>query len=229
VQVFLALFKITAHRGAKYQVLKGPQMLHEPTTTITDFILGIEALAFGLILVVGRAAFPSLPYWIAAMILLGIAAILGGIAHGLAYQPLFLAVYPTLSALIATLSIATIIDGFGIEIAARWRWPVIGLAILFILVALRFPRQFQIFAVFEGIVMLGVLAVYLWLAAAHALIGSGYIAAGIGITLLAAVLYMNKVGFTLIWHFNHNDVYHLIQMVGVLFLFLGLFVRSGGT
>jgi hypothetical protein len=201
-------------------------MLHEPTTAITDFILGLEALVLAVLLIMTRAAFPSLPYWIATIILLGVAALLGGFAHGLAYRPLFTLIYATLSALIVTFLIATLIDGFGPEFAGRLRWPVIGLAILFLLIAWRFPRHIQAYAIVEGLIMVVAFAVYLWLALTHALSGAGYIAAGIGITLIAAMLFMTKVNFTFIWTFNHNDVYHLVQMVGVLLFFLGLFVRA---
>jgi hypothetical protein len=201
-------------------------MLHEPTTAITDFILGFEALVLAVLLIMTRAAFPSLPYWIATIILLGVAALLGGFAHGLAYRPLFTPIYATLSALMVTFLIATLIDGFGPEFAGRLRWPVIGLAILFLLIAWRFPRHIQAYAIVEGLIMVVAFAVYLWLALTHALSGAGYIAAGIGITLIAAMLFMAKVNFTFIWTFNHNDVYHLVQMVGVLLFFLGLFVRA---
>lgn len=204
-------------------------MLHEPTTAITDFILGLEALAFAIILIMGEAAFPSLPYWIAAFILLGTAGLLGGFAHGLAYRPLFILIYANLAALMVILLLATLIDGFGFEAAIRWRWPVIGLAVLFVLAAWRFPRHIHIYAAFEGILMVGILAVYLWLALTNAMSGAGFIAAGIGITLTAAALFLKKVHFTLVWTFNHNDVYHLIQMVGVFLLFLGLLLRSGGS
>jgi hypothetical protein len=204
-------------------------MLHEPTTAITDFILGLEALGLALLLIMGRATFPSLPYWIATITLLGVAALLGGFAHGLAYRPLFTLIYASLSALMVTFLIATLVDGFGPELAGRLRWPVIGLAILFLMVAWRFPRHIQVYAVLEGIIMLGAFAVYLWLALTHTLGGAGYIAAGIGTTLIAAVLFMLKVNFTFIWTFNHNDVYHLVQMVGVLLFFLGLYVRVDGA
>ena len=202
-------------------------MLHEPTTAITDFILGLETLALALILMMGKGTFPSLPYWIAAFILLGTAALLGGFAHGLAYHRLFILIQANLAALMVILLLATLMDGFGSEVAIRWRWPVIGLAVIFALAAWRFPRHFHIYAAFEGILMVGILAVYLWLALTNAINGAGFIAAGIGITLIAAVLFLKKVHFSLVWTFNHNDVYHLVQMVGVFFLFLGLFLRSG--
>lgn len=204
-------------------------MLHEPTTAITNFILGLEALVLAFLLIMGRATFPSLPYWIATIILLGVAALLGGFAHGLAYRPLFTLIYASLAALMVTFLIATLIDGFGPELAGLLRWPVIGLAILFMLIAWRFPRHIQAYAVVEGLIMIGAFAIYLRLALTHALNGAGYIAAGIAATLTAAVLFMIKVKFTFIWTFNHNDVYHLVQMAGVLLFFLGLSARSGGV
>jgi hypothetical protein len=202
-------------------------MLHEPVTAITDFILGIEALVLVALLIMGGVSFPSMPYWIATMILLGIAAILGGFAHGLAFRPLFTPIYASLAALMVTLIIATLVDGFGAETAGRLRWPVVGVAILFVMVAWRFPTYIQFYAIFEGIIMSGILAVYIWLAMTHALGGAGYIAAGVGTTLFAAVLFLLNAEFTLFWTFNRNDVYHLVQMIGVVFFYLGLSLRGG--
>jgi hypothetical protein len=204
-------------------------MLHEPITAITDFILGLEVFVLALILIMGGASYPSFPYWIATLILLGIAAVLGGFAHGLAYRPLFILIYASLAALMVTLIIAALIDGFGPELASRLRWPVIGLALLFMLVAWRFPTHIQVYAIFEGIIMVGVCAAYIWLAFTHAVPGAGYIAAGIGTTLFAAVLFLLNVEFTLIWTFNRNDVYHLIQMAAVVLFYWGLSLRGGSA
>ncbi len=201
-------------------------MLHEPTTSITDFILGVEAICFAAILASGDIFFPSLPYWIATLTLLGLAGFLGGFAHGFANRSIFIAVYLSWAALMVAFLLATMIDGLGIELAARLRWPLIVAAIVFVLIARRFPTYIQIYVIIEAMIMLAAFFSYLRLALIDALPGAGYIAVGIALTLIAAGLFVKKARFSFIWTFDRNGVYHLAQMVAVVFLYLGLHLRK---
>jgi len=48
-------------------------------------------------------------------------------------------------------------------------------------------------------------------------------AAGILVSIIAAGIQANKsVIVTFIWRFDHNGIYHLVQIVGLLLLFAGL-------
>ena len=174
-------------------------MINEPTTTITDFILGLEALVLSALLFASPHTFPGLPYWIASLLCLGVAAVLGGLYHGFDRFSSYTGVYLSVSILMATLCLAVITDGFGEEMAHRLRWPVAGLALA--------------------------LALYLHLMVTRALPGAGFLAAGIAALLIGAAMMLGNVGFTLIWTFDRNAVYHLVQMVGILFFFLGLSSR----
>jgi hypothetical protein len=49
--------------------------------------------------------------------------------------------------------------------------------------------------------------------------GSGYFLLGLIITLVGAVV--QQSGFTIHKHFNHNDLYHVIQMVGIWYIYKG--------
>jgi glyceraldehyde-3-phosphate dehydrogenase/erythrose-4-phosphate dehydrogenase len=43
------------------------------------------------------------------------------------------------------------------------------------------------------------------------------------VTVIAVSVQATKaLSFTFIWSFDHNDVYHLIQMVGIVLLMVGL-------
>ena len=201
-------------------------MLHEPTTSITDFILGLEAFILVAFIIQGGHAFPSLPYWTATIILLGIAAILGGFAHGLARRGLFAAIYPCLVLLMVAFILAVLTDVGGIELAQRARWLVIVLVLAGILTAGRFPDPIQAAAVVEGLIMVPSLIAYGYLAYRHSLPGAGYIATAILATLIAIVLLLRKVHLKFFYSFDPNGVYHLVQMVGVMLLYLGLTLRT---
>jgi hypothetical protein len=48
-------------------------------------------------------------------------------------------------------------------------------------------------------------------------------AGGVMISLVAGGLQARKsIVFTLIWKFDHNGIYHIVQAVGLLFLITGL-------
>ena len=71
--------------------------------------------------------------------------------------------------------------------------------------------------------MLLALGGYIWLACQGRLEGTWLMAAGILVTIIAAGVQAGKaVSFTINWSFDHNGVYHLIQMVGIVLLVAGL-------
>ena len=200
-------------------------MINEPTTTITDFILGLEALALSVLLFVSPHTFPSLPYWIASLLCLGIAAVLGGLYHGFDRFSSYTVVYLSVSVLVATLCLAVITDGFGEEIAHGFRWPVAGLALVFFLVAWIYPTRILAFTALLAVLLVLALVLYIHLMVTRALPGAGFLAAGSAALLIGAAMMLRNVGFTLIWTFDRNAVYHLVQMVGILFFSLGLSLR----
>jgi len=50
-------------------------------------------------------------------------------------------------------------------------------------------------------------------------VGSGYISIGIIISFIGAGVQASRLG--LHQHFNHNDIYHVIQMIGMGFFYHG--------
>lgn len=201
-------------------------MINEPTTTITDFILALEALVLATLLLMNPQIYPSLPYWIASLFCLSVAAVLGGLYHGFDRPSSYTGVYFCISVLMVTLCLAVITDGFGEEIARGFRWPVAGLALVFFLVTRIYPTRILTFTALLAVLLVLALALYLYLMVTGALPGAGFLAAGIATLLIGAAMMLGNVGFTLIWTFDRNAVYHLVQMVGILFLFLGLSSRG---
>jgi hypothetical protein len=83
-----------------------------------------------------------------------------------------------------------------------------------------------VFTFYEAVAMLFALGAYSWLAFTGRLAGAYWMVAGVLVTIIAAavqVLWNGKENpLTLIWQFDQNGLYHLIQMVGVALLMVGL-------
>ena len=71
--------------------------------------------------------------------------------------------------------------------------------------------------------MLFALGGYIWLARQGQLEGAGLMATGVLVTIIAAGFQASDtILLNFIWQFDHNGVYHLVQMVGIVWLVIGL-------
>ena len=201
----------------------------EQTTALTDAILAVVAIVAGACLLrVNHPESWKITLWAWAFGLLALAAILGTISHGfkltpniqtLLWRPLFLA----LGLLVALLMVGAVYDVWGLAAAQQMLPVMLIIGILFFCTTLIWPDTFVGFIIYGAVAMSFVLASYTWLALTGGLDGAWFIAAGILVTIIAiGVQAGESVSFTLIWQFDHNGVYHLIQMVGVLLLVAGL-------
>lgn len=199
----------------------------ERTTAATDLILAIVALAGAVRL--GRAAPPSLALriWQAALISAGTGAALGAVAHGLVlaeqtrtllWQPLFFLLGVTVSLFV----LGAVAARWGDGPARRLLLPMGGVALLFYLATRLFAGQFLVFVAFQAVALLFAIVVYLRLALRRGGGGEALVAAALGLTLAAgAVQAQDSLHLRLIWEFDHNGLYHLVQLIG-----LGLLIRG---
>jgi hypothetical protein len=201
----------------------------ELTTAATDALLGI--LALSCILYLRR--FRSLNRWrvcIWSLVLatLFVASMLGAVVHGLDLSPgtsalLWRPLYFLLALLVALFVVAAIYDWLGKRTAQRVLAVMISVAIGFFIVTQIVSDSFRIFVVYETISMLAALFIYVFLAARDRLKGAGLMAAAIMLNLLAAGIQASEsVQLTLIWSFDHNGIFHIVQMIAVLVLMAGL-------
>ena len=73
--------------------------------------------------------------------------------------------------------------------------------------------------------MLLIAALQVWALLGKQSHGAGWILAGVVVTLCGAVV--QQSGFALHTHFNYNDMFHLIQVVGLLLFFRGISRLTG--
>lgn len=187
--------------------------LHEPATFVTDLLLA--ALGVGLALHLKRHAAPSAAgrWWIAAIALMAASAFVGGCYHG--FAPEFPALEPWWWR-----GVLWIICGIGLAMGMSllhelrphhrgWRWVLAGKFALAVTAATIRP-EFLVAMSDYGSAMLA------W--AVAALIArrpwSRAILTGVGLSALAAVVQQAEWGLSR--HFNHNDVFHVIQALALL-------------
>lgn len=204
----------------------------EQTTAATDAALAL--LGFGCAVWLWRTRRPN-PWradlWALAIGLVGLAAALGAFAHGfkitadtkrLLWQPLNLALGFTMA-----LFIVGVVGDLWDRTAARRVLPVmIAVGLTFYLLTLLVPGLFLLFAVFELAAMVFAAAGYGWLTLRGRRKDFALMAVGMSLSVVAALLQTrHDLRITIIWPFDHNGVFHLIQIPGLFALAAG--VRAG--
>lgn len=200
----------------------------ELTTGATDAALAIECL---VIMVCLRRAAPA-GHWRAALWrwafgLLAFSAFLGAVVHGLVLPDstraaLWMPLYLSLGILIALFMVGAVYDWRGPAAAKRLVPWSIGVGVVFFGLTQFLGGPFFVFVVYEAAAMVSALAIYLFLAAARRLKGAGVVAAGILLNLAAAGLQASDVSVRILFQFDHNGVFHLVQMIATATLGLGL-------
>ena len=200
----------------------------ERTTAATDAVLAAAALAAFALL--RRRTPPSFArsVWLAAFTAMALASVLGAVAHGLAladslrellWQPLYLALGVTMALFV----VGAVRDWRGDRAGRRVLLPMLGLALAFYGVTRATGGDFLAFVLYEGAALLFSLAVYAWLALGARRPGAVAVAAALAVSLAAGAVQAADLGTVrLLWEFDHNGVFHLVQLVGLALLALGL-------
>lgn len=200
----------------------------ELTTAATDALTAIIAVAAALYLARGlRNNRWKTTLWLWIFGLLALAAALGAIAHGLKMSNemqrlLWHPMYLSLSMLVALIVVAVVYDLWGEPMARRILPIMLVIGALFFTITLVLPDNFLFFIIYESAAMLFALGGYLRLVIDRSLDGGPLIALGIFTSIIAAAAQANStMSFTLVWTFDHNGIYHLVQMVGIVLLSAG--------
>jgi hypothetical protein len=200
----------------------------EPTTMLTDYLL-----AFFILMLSGRLfklnesdRQRSVQLWNFAFITTAFGAILGGTSHGFAlYLNAFLQTF-IWKATIYAIGFATFFMLSGTVIAlvknpAR-RWllllATLQLAVYCIWMLTHVDFKYVIYDYVPA--MLIVVALQLFAYRQTRTETSKWIISGVIVSFAAAAI--QQSGFTLHQHFNHNDLYHVIQMGGMYLFYRGV-------
>lgn len=202
----------------------------ERTTAVTDIILGVGALLLALYVLRSGKSSDAVKgkIWAGAFFLLSVASIIGAFAHGLQmsartnailWHPLNLALGLTIA-----LFAAGVVYDLKYHSLPRWVLPVfLGAGVIFFLVTVIIPGTFLIFIIYEAIALIFALVSYAVLSIRKQVAGAPLMTLGILITIVAAALQATgAINFTLIWEFDHNGVFHIVQLIALVFFLFGL-------
>lgn len=202
----------------------------EITTSATDTLLAIECVA--VLACLWRTPTGDrwrIGLWCWVFGLLAFVSFLGSAAHGLEmphpwraalWKPLYL----SLGLLVALFLVGAFFDWRGRVVAGRLVPCSLGVGAIFFGLTEFLDGGFIIFLVYEAVAMAGALAIYSFLAATHRLKGAGIVALAIFLNLAAAAVQASSLSFTIWVPFDHNGVFHLVQMLAIAVLGLGLYL-----
>ncbi len=200
----------------------------ELTTAATDVVLAL--LCVGVVLGLARLRVHDswkTTLWSGVFTLLAVASVLGAVAHGLELSESVLAIlwsplYLCLGLTVSLFLVGAVYDAFGKREARRLVPWAIGVALAFWVLTRVVDGGFLLFLVYEAVAMVGALVLYSRLAINHRLAGASVVAAGIGLNLLAGLVQASDITIRLVVPFDHNGVFHLVQVVALATLGYGL-------
>ena len=201
--------------------------ISEPATMATDYLLAVAGGFFAARLwrASRRHRSAAAGWWSAAFVTMALGAAAGGTHHGFA-EPLgeagrWLTWRLTLYLLAATSFLLVAATAFAV-LAKRLRTLVVGLALLkLVAFALFLSRhgEFRYVVYDYGSAMAVVLLLQVWVGLRSGKPGAGLLIAGVLVGFVAAVI--QQSGFDLHRHFNHNDLYHLVQLLALWLFYRG--------
>lgn len=205
--------------------------LHEPLTAVTDFLLAALCLFFFASL---SREFSSrrqlfVLFWAGTFLMAAVGALAGGISHG--FKPYFSELVKILVWKTAVFSIGiaslgmlggTILLSFRRSLAGR---ILMGAAFLkfFVFAGVMARSDRFLYVIIDYLFSMAVVLLLSLKDRSHPGGGSSWIAAGLLLSFAAAGVQQSA----LFWGpLNHNDLYHVIQMLAFTFLFKGVKLRS---
>ncbi|NTW68142.1 MAG: hypothetical protein HGB21_17805 [Nitrospirae bacterium] len=196
----------------------------EPMTVLTDVLLAAVAIFFGA-RIYGVSAAPVHFYFALSFFLIALGALAGATIHAIRHTSLVswvpllwritgIAVGTSVTAMLA----ATFYHLLPADYADLLRWTVLGLSIIYAAWIWR-DYRFRNVIVFYSICMAFVLGAMGLSYVSTGSPGAKLIAVGILVSFGAAAV--QRSGFKLARHFNHNDIYHVIQLIGLYCFYKG--------
>ena len=206
-------------------LIKSPTEL---TTSATDLFLAIECIIIMIVLWRSPAGEPwriSLWFWVFG--LLAFSSFIGTVAHGMEMQAsrreaLFLPIFLCLGVVVGLFVAGALYDLKGGEMAKGLVWLCVGVTVIFFVLIQLVDKVLILFVIIEALAIIGTLAIYAYLAFTHGLKGSEWIFFAILISLMAMGVQTSKVSMKILFPFDHNGIFHLVEMVALAMLGWGL-------
>jgi hypothetical protein len=198
----------------------------ERTTAATDLILAVEFLLFAVLFIKSASSSKRAAAWSSSFLMLAGAFLIGAIAHGFQMPAKINKLLWLFLAVGSAFGLAQLVSASVGEWRSTWyKKSVLGMslaALAFIGITVKYS-SFSVYVVFIVINM----ALVSWLNAIcfdksgnknHLLIVFGAL-----FTAIASLVQLFKsIHFTIIWEFDYNGAFHLVQMLAGLFLGLGI-------
>ena len=200
----------------------------ELTTAATDAAMAFVCVAaLGQLVRLRVAATWKRALWVWVLALLGAASALGAVTHGLAWpETVRAALWPPLYLLlgitVALFVAGAVCDWRGEALARRALPWAIAIGAGFFAVVELAGGAFVIFVIFETASMLTALAMYASSWAAGRLAGAGLVTLGIGLTIAAGAVQATTLSLRLVVPFDHNGLFHIVQIAATIVLAIGL-------
>lgn len=205
------------------------QLPLERTTAASDLVLAVLAFLCTLSLIRNRRADAwKTGLWSSVFLTFGVAALLGAITHGFDLPEnvttvIWMPLYYLLGLAVANFIACVIYEIYGPVIARKSLFPLFAVSVIFFIVTQMYRDIFMVFVIYQASAVILATGVYSGIAIKRKKAGAWFMVAGLVVTLAAGIFQtMNSLVLTLIWDFDHNGIYHLTQMLGIVLLFSGL-------
>jgi hypothetical protein len=192
--------------------------ISEPTTTITDYILAFETIFLGILLFRNSATLP-IKLWAFSFFVLAGAAIAGGTFHGFIGSMEGGMSQIVWKVTLYSVGLATLLMLSASALAflnPSWRMAILILGILqfciYIFLVSR-SNDFK-YVIYDYVPVMILIVALAWIAKSAS---ATWLLAAVALSFAGALI--QRFEFQLHKHFNYNDIYHVIQMVGMYFFY----------
>lgn len=208
--------------------------IHEPMTMLTDLAITAIAWTFARRLTSDERhnVYRSRWLWGVAFFFIGLGALLGAISHGLAAYLGDAADTVIWKGTVYSIGLSMVfalggaVDGTPLGSDARRILWGVNVAGFLVYAAWMIGHDDFLYVIYHYVpAMLLIAALQAWAYLSRRSAGALAILSGVLVTLVGAVV--QQSGYSLHVHFNHNDLFHLIQMVGLALFFRGVAALKG--
>lgn len=207
----------------------------ELTTAVTDILLALVCWIAVLKIVQSPTRHierQQAVVWATAFTLMALAAIVGTVIHGFEMKPVLQKWLDHPLYLFLGLAVSFFVAGVLIDLkkSALPIWimaiPVVLGAAFYALTVIR-PGSFQVFILYEAGALVFALGAYFYLWLRFQRSSSLWMMTGIALSILAAGIQASgSASVRMIWTFDHNSLFHIIQAIAIIVLTKGLLSRG---